>query len=136
MRKHPLRSNQHAAANYVPEHGYPHADPMGGGGAFADGEESFAALFEASLKSPKKAIARRDPDLGEVVSGEVVQIGTEYAFLDIGAKAEAMLSLEELRDENGDVTIQIARTPVAVVIHWASRENCAFENCLNIANPG
>jgi small subunit ribosomal protein S1 len=72
-----------------------------------DGEESFAELFEASLKSPKKAIARRDPEVGEVVQGEVVQIGNEFAFLDIGAKAEALISLEELRGDDGQLTIKI-----------------------------
>ncbi len=71
------------------------------------GEESFAEMFEASMKSPRKAIARRDPEMGEVVQGEVVQIGNEFAFLDIGAKAEAMILLEELRNEAGDLTIQL-----------------------------
>ena len=123
MRKPPLRSNQQAAANYVPVHGadygYGHghgASSVASGGqgaehesmaAMADGEESFAELFEASLKSPRKAIARRDPEVGEVVQGEVVQIGNEFAFLDIGAKAEAMILLEELRNEAGDLTIAL-----------------------------
>lgn len=108
MRKHPLRSSQQSAANYVPVHGHPGVDhgsegPM----AFADGEESFAELFEASLKSPKKAIARRDPEVGEVVQGEIVQIGNEFAFLDIGAKAEAMILLDELRGEDGRLTVEL-----------------------------
>ena len=79
MRKPPLRSYQQPAASYVPVHGYPRAEQRGehafsAAVAFADGEESFADLFEASLKSPKKAIARRDPESGEVVSGEVVPV--------------------------------------------------------------
>jgi small subunit ribosomal protein S1 len=90
--------------------------------AIIDGEESFAELFEASLKSPKKAIARRDPEVGEVVQGEVVQIGTEYAFLDIGAKAEALISLEELRGEGGELTIQIGDTLEGHVISVGGKE--------------
>lgn len=128
MRRPPLRSNQHHAASYVSVHGYPAgqqvADPVDLDMAVAiiDGEESFAELFEASLKSPKKAIARRDPEVGEVVQGEVVQIGTEYAFLDIGAKAEALISLEELRGEGGELTIQIGDTLEGHVISVGGKE--------------
>lgn len=116
MRRPPLRSNQQQAVNYAPVHEYGRSSTSSGSGngdmstmpqAIIDGEESFAELFEASLKSPKKAIARRDPELGELVQGEVVQIGTEFAFLDIGAKAEALISLDELRTETGELTIGI-----------------------------
>ncbi|MBL8634278.1 MAG: S1 RNA-binding domain-containing protein [Myxococcales bacterium] len=72
--------------------------------------ESFAELFEASLRSEKRAVAKRDPDVGELVQGEIVQIGTEYAFLDIGGKSEAMISLDELRGEDGELTVHVGDT--------------------------
>src|SRR5688572_566515 len=126
MRKPPLRSNQQPAASYVPVHGYPRtgADSQAMAVAVVDGEESFAELFEASLKSPKnkKAIARRDPDVGELVQGEVVQIGSDFAFLDIGGKAEALISLEELRDEHGQLTIQIGDKLEGHVVSTGGKE--------------
>lgn len=114
MRKPPVRNYRQAYAYSIPQllpqpqHRY--IDPsvrVPDDSAFVAGGESFAELFEASLKSPRKAVARKDPELGELVQGEIVQIGTEFAFLDIGGKAEAMISLEELRGDDGTLTVQI-----------------------------
>lgn len=114
MRKPPVRNYRQAYAYSIPQllpqpqHRY--IDPsvrVPDDSAFVAGGESFAELFEASLKSPRKAVARKDPELGELVQGEIVQIGTEFAFLDIGGKAEAMISLEELRGDDGNLTVQI-----------------------------
>ena len=114
MRKPPVRNYRQAYAYSIPQllpqpqHRY--IDPsvrVPDDSAFVAGGESFAELFEASLKSPRKAVARKDPELGELVQGEIVQIGAEFAFLDIGGKAEAMISLEELRGDDGNLTVQI-----------------------------
>jgi small subunit ribosomal protein S1 len=108
MRKPPLRTVRQPAAYQAPHHGYFGTDASDRpDGAVIAGEESFAELFEASLKSPRKAVARRDPELGELVQGEIVQIGAEYAFLDIGGKSEAMIALDELRGENGEISVGI-----------------------------
>lgn len=108
MRKPPLRNARQPVAYSVPHHGYYRANASDStDGAIIAGEESFAELFEASLKSPRKAVARRDPEVGELVQGEIVQIGAEYAFLDIGGKSEAMISLDELRGEDGEISVGI-----------------------------
>ena len=105
MRKPPLRSPRHFLAQPETQHRYLGMEPARGRTAVSSGE-SFAELFEASLRSEKRAVAKRDPEVGELVQGEIVQIGTEYAFLDIGGKSEAMISLDELRGEDGELTVQ------------------------------
>ena len=104
MRKPPLRSPRHFLAQPETQHRYLGMEPARGRTAVSSGE-SFAELFEASLRSEKRAVAKRDPDVGELVQGEIVQIGNEYAFLDIGGKSEAMISLDELRGEDGEMEV-------------------------------
>jgi S1 RNA binding domain len=43
---------------------------------------------------------------GDKVTGEVVHIGAEDIFVDIGGKAEALLSCSEMRDKDGNVTVK------------------------------
>jgi small subunit ribosomal protein S1 len=105
MRKPPLRSPRDFLAQPETQHRYLGMEPARGRAAVSSGE-SFAELFEASLRSEKRAVAKRDPEVGELVQGEIVQIGTEYAFLDIGGKSEAMISLDELRGEDGELTVR------------------------------
>jgi len=109
MRKPPLRSPRHFLAQPETQHRYLGMEPARSRTAVSSGE-SFAELFEASLRSEKRAVAKRDPDVGELVQGEIVQIGTEYAFLDIGGKSEAMISLDELRGEDGELTVHVGDT--------------------------
>ncbi|MCB1054835.1 MAG: S1 RNA-binding domain-containing protein [Acidobacteria bacterium] len=79
-----------------------------------DGGEDFAAMlaeFEAG------AGAKRDRQLkvGEKVSGRVVAIGEENAFVDVGAKAEAVLDLAELRAEDGSLDLEVGQEIEALV---------------------
>ncbi|MFO0577694.1 MAG: S1 RNA-binding domain-containing protein [Polyangia bacterium] len=123
MRKPPLR-------NYRQNLGYPetqHRFPSVDRGEVAEaaivaGEESFAELFEASLRSPRKAVAKRDPEMGALVQGEIVQIGAEFAFLDIGGKAEAMISLDELRGEDGQLSARVGDKIEGHVVSVAGKE--------------
>jgi small subunit ribosomal protein S1 len=109
MRKPPLRNIARQPIVYsAPHHNYYGATAEGpADGAVITGEESFAQMFEASLKSPRKAVARRDPEVGELVQGEIVQLSGEFAFLDIGGKSEAMIALDELRGEDGEISVGI-----------------------------
>lgn len=115
------------AAYTVPQHGYRGSESQEvfvdalSGAAVADGE-SFADLFAASLQSPRKAVARRDPEIGDLVQGEIVQIGADFAFLDIGGKSEALIALAELRDENGELAATIGSKLEGHVIANASKE--------------
>lgn len=121
MRKPPLRNARQTAAYPVQQHGY-YSDAGDDGSAILEGEESFADLFAASLNSPRKAVARRDPELGDLVQGEIVQIAAEFAFLDIGGKSEAMISLDELRNESGEITARIGDKLEGHVVAVAGKE--------------
>jgi small subunit ribosomal protein S1 len=60
----------------------------------SENEEDFAAMFEASVKTTR-LIA------GRPVEGVIVAIGADVAFVDVGSKGEATISLDELRDDDG-----------------------------------
>ncbi|MEK7790547.1 MAG: 30S ribosomal protein S1 [Deltaproteobacteria bacterium] len=62
-------------------------------------EKSFKELFEESLKG-------RHFSEGEVVEGTVIQVGSDYALIDIGYKSEGFISLKEFRDERGEVHVK------------------------------
>lgn len=121
MRKPPLRNARQTAAYPVQQHSY-YSDAGDDGSAILEGAESFADLFAASLNSPRKAVARRDPELGDLVQGEIVQIAAEFAFLDIGGKSEAMISLDELRGESGELTARIGDKLEGHVVAVAGKE--------------
>ena len=66
-------------------------------------EENFAEMFAASVagSTPKRF------EVGQKVSGRIVQMGTEQAFLDLGGKGEGMIDLAELRDSQGNVMVAV-----------------------------
>ena len=79
----------------------------------AEGEESFAALFEESLK-------REDLKEGDIVKGKIISIGSENVIVDIGYKSEGTISLPEFIDAEGKVTINVGDT---VDVFLESRED-------------
>jgi len=62
-------------------------------------DENFAALLEQSLleATPLKP--------GEKLTAKVLQIGSEWVFLDVGQKGEGVLDLKELLDADGQPTV-------------------------------
>ena len=64
----------------------------------SDDEQSFAALLAESEASDK---GKRRVKVGEQVRGQVVEIGSDTAFVNIGAKAEAIIDLAEFVDNEG-----------------------------------
>ncbi len=63
-------------------------------------KESFAEMFAASTKH-ETALSRRMPRAGEKVSGTIFQLGADTAFVTLTSKHEAMIELDELKDEEG-----------------------------------
>jgi len=61
------------------------------------GADEFAELFQDSLKQPR---------VGEVVEGTVVQITPDFVMVDVGYKSEGCVHIEEFTDEEGTVTVQ------------------------------
>jgi small subunit ribosomal protein S1 len=70
--------------------------------------EDFAALLaefdkKSGQRGPQKAAA-----VGELVKGRVITVGREAVFVALAdGRTEGMLELEELRDEDGKITVQV-----------------------------
>jgi small subunit ribosomal protein S1 len=79
----------------------------------SDGEESFAALFEESLK-------REDLKEGDIVKGRVIAVGNENVIVDIGYKSEGAIPVQEFIDSEGKVAVAVGDE---VDVFLESREN-------------
>ena len=64
-----------------------------------DGEESFAAMFEESLK-------REDVKEGDIVRGRVIQVAKDYVVVDIGYKSEGQVPIQEFPIVDGKPSIK------------------------------
>jgi small subunit ribosomal protein S1 len=72
-------------------------------------DEDFAALFAASQQAKRLAT-------GETVEGSIVAIGPEVALVDVGAKGEASLAIDELRNEDGQVEAKVGDRIQATIV--------------------
>ena len=68
--------------------------------ASSQGMESFAALFEESLK-------RSDMRAGEVISAEVVRIEHSFVVVNAGLKSEAYVAIEEFKNDHGELEVEV-----------------------------
>lgn len=67
-----------------------------------EGADDFASMFEQSQKNtPHKRLK-----VGDSVKGKLLHFGAEWAFLDVGGKGEAMISIAELLDGEGQRTVK------------------------------
>src|SRR3989449_220676 len=64
------------------------------------GGESFAAMFEESL-------ARHEMRAGEVITAEVIRVDMNFVVVNAGLKSEAYIPIEEFRNDQGEVEVQI-----------------------------
>ncbi|MBW2453050.1 MAG: S1 RNA-binding domain-containing protein [Deltaproteobacteria bacterium] len=79
----------------------------------ADGPKGFAdMLAEYDGAAP---IAKRAPQVGKTVSGQVVAITAETVFVDVGAKTEAVMDRDQLTDDEGQLTVEMGSTVTARV---------------------
>jgi len=65
---------------------------------FGEMEESFADLFESSLKELVP---------GNVVKGTIVQVNDDSVVVDVGGKSEGLIPIHEFRDEKGQLSQEI-----------------------------
>lgn len=70
----------------------------------ADGD--FAAALEA-FESGRAEAVKAMPKVGERVSARIVGFGEESAFVDLGGKAEGVIPLVQLTDDEGKVTVAV-----------------------------
>ena len=72
-------------------------------------EEDFATMFEASERS-------RQLKRGQTIEGVIVAIGEETALVDVGGKSEAVIDVNELKDDQGRLEVAVGdRIPATVV---------------------
>jgi len=74
-------------------------------------EDDFAAMFEASLKAKAKQYEK-----GQTVEGTIVGFGHDVAFIDVGGKGEAVIDLDELKNEAGALELAVGDRIHAVVV--------------------
>ncbi|PZR17429.1 MAG: 30S ribosomal protein S1 [Archangium gephyra] len=82
-----------------------------------EGEEDFAAMFEASIKEGGRTGLVKE---GEVIRGTVVRVTGEFAIVDIGYKSEGQVAISEFTSPKGEVTVKPGDT---VDVYLESREN-------------
>jgi len=63
------------------------------------GMESFAALFEESIKS-------QEMKSGEVISAEVVRVDHNFVVVNAGLKSEAYIPIEEFLNDQGELEVE------------------------------
>ena len=62
-------------------------------------EDSFAALFEESLK-------RQEMRQGEVITAEVIRVDHNYVVVNAGLKSESYVPVEEFYNDRGELEVQ------------------------------
>jgi small subunit ribosomal protein S1 len=89
-------------------------------------EDDFAALFEAEARGlPEEK--RRPLALGERVRAEVVQVGRDGVFVELleratlGKRPQAFMHHEEVRAQDGTVTVKVGDVLDVVVVELAGR---------------
>ena len=73
-------------------------------------QEEFAKMLEASLN------AKDNFESGDKVKGIIVNFSSEYAFIDISGKSEAIINISEFYDANGNITAKKGDTIEAYVV--------------------
>jgi small subunit ribosomal protein S1 len=68
-----------------------------------EGEENFAAMFEASLKERGGDGVLKE---GEIVKGTIVALTKDYAIVDIGYKSEGQVPISEFTTPKGEVGVK------------------------------
>jgi len=74
----------------------------------------FAAAL-AAFDSQQSVPQRSEPTVGEKIQGTILSIGEEVAFVDVGAKAEAILPVAEISDAEGALVAKVGDSVEALV---------------------
>jgi small subunit ribosomal protein S1 len=80
-------------------------------------EEGFADMFEASLAEVGKPLIP-----GKKIEATILQIGSDWCFLDVGQKGEGVLSSAELLNTEGEIQYAVGDTISAYFLSRAGGE--------------
>jgi small subunit ribosomal protein S1 len=80
--------------------------------------QSFAELYEAQAKvdGPRKSLK-----VGEKVKVKIFQLGADTAFVSVGGKSEAMIELNELKDDQGVLRYGVGDEVEAHVVEMGAK---------------
>ena len=79
-----------------------------------ENEKDFAqALAEFEQQGGEK---KEDPPVGAKVTGKIASIGEETAFVDLGTKSEAAIETAQLKDAEGNLTVNVGDSIDATVV--------------------
>jgi len=87
-------------------------------------QRDFGAILAEFEAGHAAAGGGKDPEPGTRVSGRILSIGEEAAFVDIGAKSDAMVALTELTDEDGELTVAVGETLEGMVTARDEASGC------------
>lgn len=91
-----------------PEHRVPlYVEPI----EFDESGDFMSMLLESESDAPSVSFK-----VGDKVSGKVVHIGKENVFVSIGPKAEASLSIAEVSDADGNLTVRLGQKISSYVV--------------------
>ena len=62
--------------------------------------ENFKDLFEASLKETEMRV-------GKIIKATIVAIDREFAWIDAGLKSESIVSLDQFRNDQGEIEVEV-----------------------------
>ncbi|MDA0910970.1 MAG: 30S ribosomal protein S1 [Proteobacteria bacterium] len=62
--------------------------------------ENFKDLFEASLKETEMRV-------GKIIKATIVAIDREFAWIDAGLKSESIVSLDQFKNDQGEIEVQV-----------------------------
>lgn len=80
-------------------------------------EENFEALLNQSVVTP----VRLNP--GEKVGAAILKITDQWVFIDIGGKSEGLISIDEYKDSDGNITVREGETITAYLLSSRNNEN-------------
>jgi small subunit ribosomal protein S1 len=78
-------------------------------------KDSFASLMQNGSASVADR-ARKRLDRGQVVDGTVIQVSSEFVYVDVGTPGDGKIPVAELSDENGKLRVKLGDTVRASVI--------------------
>ncbi|SCZ67576.1 small subunit ribosomal protein S1 [Thiohalomonas denitrificans] len=91
-----------------------HSPSPANGYPMAEHEDFSALLSEFEQQTPLQS--SKAPQVGERIRGRIVSIGQEQAFVDVGAKAEAVIDVAELTDAEGQRNAEVGDTIESMVL--------------------
>ncbi|MBT8493282.1 MAG: S1 RNA-binding domain-containing protein [Deltaproteobacteria bacterium] len=75
--------------------------------------EDFAAMLAEFER--EQAPASRGPRAGDQVEGQIISIGAEAVFVDLGGKSEGVLDRDQVSDNDGNLQVAVGDTVSATV---------------------